>query len=125
MTNTKTMSGTAAVAERFNTLAQQEKWFEIQDELFADNIQSLEPAGSPWLKNAEGKTQVRKKGEDWVSRITAVHHAHTTTPIVAGDYFVVGREVDISVTELGRIAIDQLMVYQVKEGRIVSEQFFY
>jgi hypothetical protein len=27
------------VAARFNELAKQEKWFEIQDEFFADNIE--------------------------------------------------------------------------------------
>ena len=38
-TLSKTMT-TTEVAERFNELAQQEKWFEIQDELFADNVRS-------------------------------------------------------------------------------------
>ena len=39
---------TQAVAARFHELAQQEKWFEIQDELFADDVRSVEPIrGSP------------------------------------------------------------------------------
>ncbi len=29
---------TEEVASRFNELAMQEKWFEIQDELFSDNV---------------------------------------------------------------------------------------
>ena len=33
MTSTKTMT-TQEVADRFHELAQQEKWFEIQDEFF-------------------------------------------------------------------------------------------
>ena len=37
---------TQQVASRFNELAQQEKWFEIQEELFANNIKSIEPHGS-------------------------------------------------------------------------------
>ena len=53
---------TQEIASRFNELAQQEKWFEIQDELFADNVRSIEPSNSPYLKYAEGKTSVRKKG---------------------------------------------------------------
>ena len=32
---------TQQVAARFNELAQQEKWFEIQDELFADDVSKL------------------------------------------------------------------------------------
>ena len=42
----KTMT-TQEVADRFNELAQQEKWFEIQDEFFADDVRSIDPDGSP------------------------------------------------------------------------------
>jgi hypothetical protein len=113
------------VATRFNELAQQEKWFEIQDQFFADNVKSVEPATSPYLKHAEGKAAVRKKAEDWVKRIEAVHKRYTTPPVVGGSHFAVGREVDITVQGFGRIQINQLMVYEVKEGKIVMEQFFY
>lgn len=116
---------TADIAARFNTLAQQEKWFEIQDELFPDDVQSIEPEGSPYMDYAEGKANVRRKAEAFVQKIEALHSAHTTTPVVGGDYFAVGREVDITVTGLGRIQIKQIMLYRVKEGKIVSEQFFY
>ena len=116
---------THEVAARFDQLAKQEKWFEIQDELFANNVQSVEPSGSSWLKNAAGKDMVRKKGEDWVKRIEAVHRTSTTEPVIAGNYFAVGREVDITVQGLGRIQMNQIMLYEVKDGRIVLEQFFY
>ena len=39
-TEIKTMT-TQEVAERYNVLAQQEQWFEIQDELFAADVRSL------------------------------------------------------------------------------------
>lgn len=116
---------TQEIAARFNELASQEKWFEIQDELFADDIKSVEPPGSPWLQYAEGKTAVRKKGEDWVKRIEAVHQFHTTPPVVGGNHFAVGREMDITVQEIGRIQMNQVMLYEVKNGQIVLEQFFY
>lgn len=113
------------VAARFNELAQQEKWFQIQDELFAGDVRSIEPSHSPWFKNAEGKTAIRKKGEDWIKRIEAVHSTHTTEPVVGGHHFAVGREADITVQGLGRIQINQVMLYEVKDGKIISEQFFY
>ena len=37
MTTNKTALTIQEVASRFNVLAQQEKWFEIQDEFFADS----------------------------------------------------------------------------------------
>jgi hypothetical protein len=116
---------TQEVADQFNVLAQQEKWFEIQDALFAADVKSIDPPHSPYFKYAEGKTAVRKKGEDWVQRVEAAHRLHTTTPVVAGNHFAVGREVDITVGGLGRIQINQIMLYEVRDGKIISEQFFY
>ena len=121
----KAVMTTKEVAARFNELARQENWFEIQDELFADNVRSIEPKNSPYFKNIEGKSAVRKKGEDWVKRITAAHRRYTTEPIVANNHFVVGREVDITVEGIGRLQINELMLYEVNHGKIVLEQFFY
>jgi len=124
MTANKTFT-TQDVAARFNQLAQQEKWFEIQDEFFADNVKSIDPQNSPYFGYAEGKSPVRKKGEDFVKRIETVHRAYTTEPVVSGNHFVVGREIDITVQGLGRVQINELMLYEVKDGEIVLEQFFY
>lgn len=79
MTANKTYS-TEEVAARFNELAQQEKWFKIQDELFSDNVKSIEPPNAKYLQNAEGKTSVRKKAEAFVNRIEAFHGGHTSPP---------------------------------------------
>lgn len=122
--NSKVMT-TPEVAARFNELAQQEKWFEIQDEFFADQVKSVDPVDSPYFGYAEGKPAVRKKGEDFVKRIEAVHRVYTSEPMVCGNHFAVGREKDITVQGHGRIQINQIMLYEVKDGQIISEQFFY
>lgn len=124
MQNAKTLT-TQEVAARFHELAQQEKWFEIQDEFFPENVTSTDPVGSPYFGYAEGKAAVRKKGEDFVKRIEAVHSASTTAPVVSGNHFAVGRDIDITVQGHGRIQINQIMLYEVKNGQIISEQFFY
>ncbi|AWO00365.1 hypothetical protein DLD77_00900 [Chitinophaga alhagiae] len=113
------------VAARFMELARQEKWFEIHNELFADNVKSVDPPDSPYFGYAEGKVPVRQKGERFVSRITALHHAATSEPVIAGNHFAVGREMDITTQDHGRIQINEIMLYEVKNGEIVLEQFFY
>lgn len=113
------------VVARFNELAQEEKWFEIQDELFAENVRSIEPDGAPHLKNAEGKQSVREKAETFVNKIRAFHGGYTTKPVIAGNHFVVGRGSDITADGIGRLKSEQLMVYKVENGMIVLEQFFY
>jgi ketosteroid isomerase-like protein len=113
------------IAARFNELAQQEKWFEIQAELFSDDVKSIDPPNSPYMGYADGKANVRKKGEDFVKKILDFHGAHTTEPVIGGNHFAVGREMDITVQIHGRIQINEIMLYEVKDGKIVSEQFFY
>lgn len=116
---------TQEVAARFDELAQQEKWFEIQDEFFSDNVRSVDPPNSPYFGYAEGKAPVRKKGMDFVTKIKEVHGTYTTHPVIGGNHFSVGRGVDLTVEGLGRIKIDQIMLYEVKDGQIILEQFFY
>lgn len=126
MGTNKTTMTTQEVAARFIELFKQEgKEFEIQDELFAENVRSIDPPNSPYLGYAEGKAAVRKKGEDFKKLIEAVHSTYTTDAVAGGDHFAVGREVDITVRGLGRIQINQIMLYEVKDGKIVLEQFFY
>jgi hypothetical protein len=126
---TKTTSNevmtTQEVAARFNELSQQGKWFEIQDELFADNVRSVDPENSPYFGYAEGKAPVRKKGMDWVARIKEVHEVSTTHPLVAGNHFAVGQCFEITTEDFGRIKIDEIMLYEVQDGQIILEQFFY
>lgn len=125
MTTTTKVMTTQEVATRFDELAQQEKWFEIQDEFFAENVRSIDPPDSPYFGYAEGKASVRKKGEDFVKRITAVHRLYTSAPVVAGNHFAVGREKDITVEGHGRIQLNEIMLYEVRNGQIVLEQFIY
>lgn len=122
---TKTALTTEEVATRFNELAQQEKWFEIQDELFADSVRSIDPPHSPYFGYAEGKANVQKKGEDWMAKITDAQEFSTTQPIIGANHFAAGRKMDVTVEGFGRIKIDEIMLYEVKGGQIVSEQFFY
>jgi hypothetical protein len=125
MTTNKTALTTQEVAARFEELARKEMWFEIQDELFAENVKSIDPPGSPYFGYAEGKAVVRKKGREWVEKISEFHGVYTTPPVVGGNHFAVGRGMDITVEGFGRVKIDEIMLYEVKDGQIVSEQFFY
>lgn len=60
-----------------------------------------------------------------MKRIEAAHKRYTTEPVVGGNHFAAGREVDITVNGIGRIQLNEIMLYEVKDGQIISEQFFY
>ena len=126
---TSTVMTTQEVANRYHELAKQGKWFEIQDELFADDVKSIEPADAParyrYLRSAEGKANVRKKAEEWVSRVETLHNMYFSAPVVGGSRFALAWGIDADVAGLGRTKIDEIMLYEVRDGQIVVEQFFY
>jgi hypothetical protein len=93
--------------------------------LFAEDVQSIEPPTAKGLPNARGKAAVRQKGEAIVSQVEVVHGAATTAPVVGGNFFAVGRSLDMTVRGVGRTQLNEVMVYEVKDGKIVREQFFY
>ena len=127
--NANTVMTTKEVADRYHELATQGKWFEIQDELFADNVKSVEPEDAliryRYLRSAEGKANVRKKAEEWVSRVETVHSMYFSKPVVGGNHFSLAWGIDADVAGLGRKKIDEIMLYEVRDGQIVLERFFY
>lgn len=59
-----------------------------------------------------------------MKRIEVAHRRYTSEPI-GGNHFEVGRAVEITLQGLEKIKIDEIMLYEVKDGKIVSAQFFY
>jgi SnoaL-like domain len=113
------------VATRFNELAKEAKWNQIQDELFAQDAVSIEPPHSQGLQLAEGLEAIKKKGEMFQSMIEEMHGGYCTEAVVAGSHFTVAMGMDVSMKGMGRTKMDEVVVYEVKDGKIVKEQFFF
>jgi|SRR5204863_3035146 len=118
---------TQEVANRFNELAQSGQWAEIQAELFSDDSVSIEPPHgvAMGMSNAAGLTAVKAKGEAFNKMVEEMHGGYSTPPVVGGNFFSVGMGMDVTMKGAGRVKMDEIAVYGVKDGKIVSEQFFY
>jgi len=118
---------TQEVANRFNELAQKGQWDKIQAELFSEDAVSIEPAhaASMGLGNAVGLDAVKKKGEAFGQMVEEMHGGYSTPPVVGGKFFSVAMGMDVTMKGAGRVKMDEIAVYEVKDGKIMSEQFFY
>lgn len=125
MSTQEAVMTTQDVANRFNELAQTGQWDKIQGELFADNAVSIEPANSPGLKTVEGIGAIRKKGEEFNQSVEEMHGGYSTEPVIAGNHFSLAMGMDVTMKGMGRMKMDEIAVYEVKDGKIVKEQFFY
>ena len=116
---------TRDVANRLSELFKENKWSEAQEELFSDDAESIEPPNSPGMKSAKGIDAIRKKGQDFNNMVEKVHGGYATEPVVAGKYIAIGLEIDATYKGKGRQKMDEIALYEVRDGKIVKEQFFY
>ncbi|HEU5289876.1 MAG TPA: nuclear transport factor 2 family protein [Cyclobacteriaceae bacterium] len=116
---------TQEVAKRFYALAQEGKFDDILDELFSKDAQSIEPANAQGLKTVSGLDKIKEKGRQWNESIQEMHGGYTNEPQVAGNFFTCIMGVDVTMKGQSRMKIDEVALYEVSNGKIVREQFFY
>lgn len=116
---------TQEVANRMNELFKENKWDEVQEELYADDVESIEPPHAPGLKSAKGKAALKQKGKEFNEMIEEMHGGWASEPLVAGNYISFAMGLDVTMKGMGRIKMDEIAVYEVKDGKVVKEQFFF
>ena len=122
-TQVETMSA-QDVANRLVLLCREGKNVDAINELYDEDIVSHEPEGSP-MKEKVGKEAILDATNRWIDSVSELHNAFISNPIVAGDFFACTMKVDATYKEHGRNVMDELCVFEVKDGKIISEQFFY
>ena len=117
---------TLEIATRLVELCRMGEYETAQKELYADNATSTEfSPQTQKLETAEGLEAIIAKGAHFRELIEEVHSSTVSQPVVAGNYFSVAALLDVTLKGMGRIQMDEIALYKVSEGKVVSEQFFY
>ena len=115
---------TQQVADRFYELSQQNGFEHILTELYSKDAKSIEPAGGIFT-NAEGIEALMEKGKQFNAMIEEMHGGYCSQPLVAGNFFTCTMGMDVTLKGQPRMKMDEVAVYEVKDGKIVLEQFFF
>lgn len=116
---------TQAVADRYYALAQEGKYDQIQQELYSPDCVSIE--SDEWLgpKRVQGMEAIKAKGAQFNDLVEAMHSGYCNPPIVAGKCFACTMGMDVTLKGQGRMQMDEVCVFEVENGKIVLEQFFF
>lgn len=116
---------TQEVADRLKQLFNENKWDDAQDELFSPDAESIEPPTAQGMKSVKGIDAIRKKGQEFNEQVEEVHGGYVSDFLVAGNHIACAMGMEVTFKGMGRTKIDEIAVYEVRDGKIVKEQFFY
>ncbi len=115
---------TTQIADRLVELCRRGEFEAAQTELYSVDAISIEPDGAPF-EMAEGLSAIQEKGRQFTASVEEMHGVVISEPVVAGNFFTVSMALDTTFKGRGRVNMEELCVYEVEDGKIITEQFFY
>ena len=115
---------TKDIAKKWKEMCEQGKSLDCINELYADNITSKEMPGAP-NEIVSGKENVWNNSKQWMDNVEEFHSSEISEPIIAGNHFTATMNYDITFKDSGRHKMEEVAVFEVKDGKIKNEQFFY
>ncbi|MFI5129380.1 MAG: SnoaL-like domain-containing protein [Chitinophagales bacterium] len=113
------------IADRLVQLCREGDFETAQKELFAENAVSIEPHATPaFEKETKGLKAIKEKGDKWNSMVQEMHSLAVSDPMIASNSFACTLKMNLTMKERGPMEMTELCVYQVKDGKIISEQFY-
>jgi hypothetical protein len=115
---------TKEIAERLVALCREGKFETAHKELFATDAINIEPYATPTFpKETKGLNALIEKGDKFTALIEQVHSISVSDPLVAGSSFACAMQLDVTIKGHGLMNLAELCIYEVKDGKIISEQF--
>ena len=116
---------TKEIAKRLKKLCDKGDFEGAHRELYAKDAVSIEPeASGGFEKETHGLDAIIEKGKKWTNMVSEVHEIEVSEPVIAGNSFAVTMRIDSTMKDKKRTDMTELCVYHVKDGKIISEQFF-
>ena len=116
---------TQEIASRLVELCRKGEFETAQKELFADDAVSIEPRATPdFQKETKGLQNILEKGHKFESMVERMHGITVSEPLCAPNSIALVLGMDVTMKERGHMNMSELCVYTVKDGKIISEEFY-
>jgi hypothetical protein len=112
------------IANRLVELLKEKKFLETQQELFDEDVISQEPE-EVQSRLVNGLESVLLKERNFLKNIKTWKNFEISEPIISKDFFSIRMFSEVVLLNDQEVSIDEIIVYEVRNGKIVKEQFFY
>jgi hypothetical protein len=115
------MNTIAEIASRLSSLCTEHKFVEAYESLYSEHAVSIDPI----YKNEPltGLSSLIEREKTFLGA-NQVNEVKVSDPIFAGSYFSVILSIDFTAADQSKKVVEELCVYKVENGKIVSQQFF-
>lgn len=115
---------TQEIADRLVALCRSGQNDQAYQELFAEDAVAVEPAftGAP---DTAGRPALLAKSKQFAETVKEMHGSHVSDPVVADNYFSCAMGIDMTNNKGERMKMNEICLYEVRDGKIVKEQFFF
>jgi|SRR5580700_7341910 hypothetical protein len=115
---------TAQIASRLVEFCRRGDYDAAHKELYAVNAVSIEPDSTPET-TVRGLAGLAEKSKMFADTFE-VHGGSISDPVVAGSFFSCAMTADVTDKKSGvRFTLEEICVFEVQDGKIVREQFFF
>ena len=116
---------TQQIAGRLAELCKTGDFETAQKELYADDVISIEPMATPdYDKETKGKDKVFAKIQKFNSSVEESYGNEVSEPLVTANAIAFTLTMDLKMKGKDRMKMEEICVYEVKDGKVASEQFF-
>lgn len=116
---------TQQIADRLAALCGQNEFEAAQKELYGEDVVSIEPkATADYAKETKGRDNVLAKIKKFNDSVEESFGNKVSTPLVAGNSIAFILSMDVKMKGQDRMTMNEICVYEVKDGKVISEQFF-
>lgn len=112
---------TKQIATRMIALCAKKEFSEARHELFAEDVVCQEADN----KKMKGLKALDKKQKAWVGSMEKIHSLKISKPLVNGNFFSLAFTWDVTYKGQPRGGWKEIGVYEVKDGKVVLEKYFY
>ncbi len=112
------------ISTRLLELLAQKAFIQALSELFDDQAVRTEPDFHPFPRT-EGLQNLLNREEQFLGSIESWEAYHLSEPILSKDHFSIRMYTKLRMKSGQTLEADEIIVYQVRHGKITGETFFY